>query len=391
MTVAYLYTLFDRRLRPLAIGIRTNNNTAITPLYLPGRTIYDIKQSVAKHKRWIERSLVSGNTIVTDDFKPILHGLDLPLPKNKLRVFDVHLMLPVAMPSTFDEATETINKMMGEIQKRKLQRWQHIAANASVVYESFERRGILVGGLPHYPKWSHRVFSGRSKTTGFNIQGTTKDDPISDPYGNSLDWLVNFDWRAADIRIAAILSGDELLSKISTEADPYLELAKAIGGARSECKQRLLSAINAIHIDNLILESLPGLRKWMQECKDKLNNGQAVESILGRQFYDPERPRRAFNATMQGSIVHAMQLTIRRVWELDFRLLSETHDSITIACHKDSIKHVIRTVANIMCRPFKGVLDNDPVFPVCVNIGKEWCKWKPYQLYSDVDKCCRIR
>ena len=89
---------------------------------------------------------------------------------------------------------------------------------------------------------------------------------------------------------------------------------------------------------------------------------------------------------MQGSIAQAMQVTIRKVWNLNFRLLAETHDSITIACSKDSLKHTIRVIANIMCRPFSGVLDSNPVFPVRINIGKEWCQWKPCGLYVDVDR-----
>jgi hypothetical protein len=120
--------------------------------------------------------------------------------------------------------------------------------------------------------------------------------------------------------------------------------------------------------------------------KDKLDNGQPITSILGREFFNAEKPRSAFNSTMQGSIAHAMQLSIRRIWESEFRLLVETHDSITVACGKNMIKPTVRAIVEIMCRPFDGILDGDPIFPVRVSIGKDWCQWKSWRLYSDVDK-----
>ena len=389
-STVYFCALFNRQSELLAAGI-DNSGRIVQSLYLPGRSIYNIERSVSKLRCWLEKLLVSDKILVTNNFKSILHGFDLPLPKNKLRVFDLFLPLPTTVPRTFEDAAKIVNGTIELMHKRKLQYWQYIAANAAVVYESLERRGILAGLMPQCPKWSQRTFSGRSKTTGFNLQGTSDEDYISDPRGSQSDWLINFDWRAADIRMAAILSGDELLARISTETDPYTKLAMAVGGSRDECKFRLLRAINAIQTDDSILEAFPTMRRWMSECKEDLEDGRAVTSILGRRFFDAARPRSAFNATMQGSIAHAMQLTIRRIWELDFRLLVETHDSVTVACNKDLLKYVIRTIANLMCRPFKSILKNDPVFPVRVNIGKEWCKWKPYRLYTDVDQYRDIR
>jgi hypothetical protein len=384
-SIDYFYTLFDKKHKPLIVGIRTADRNIITPLYIPGRSIYDITQSIKKHVQWFERSLLNGRTIVTNDFKSILNGFKFELHKEKLSVFDIFDPLP-KISNTFEELSNIVNSKLLEMQKCTLYKWQNIIANASIVYESLERQGILVGGLHQYPKWSQHTFTGRSKNIGFNLQGTSADDDISDPSGNQFDLFVNFDWRAADIRIAAILSGDKILSQMSIESDPYMKLSEILDLPRSECKTMLLRAINAIDIDNPIFQIFPTMKEWMILNKSKLDNGEAVSSILGRKFFNAEKPRSAFNATMQGSIAQAMQLTIRKVWELDFRLLVETHDSITIACNKNSLKYVIQTITNIMCRPFFGILNSNPVFPVRVNIGKRWCQWKPFRLYYDVDR-----
>jgi hypothetical protein len=387
-SVDYFCALFDRRLRPTIAGIRSSGRDAIIPLFFPGtgRSIYDIDKSVSKLYKWIEKSLLSERTIVTNDFKSILTGFHFTLPKERLNIYDVVRPLP-KIPGTLEEATSTINNILDELQEQRLYDWQKIFANASVVYESLERNGIIAGGFHKYPKWTHRTVSGRSKNTGFNLQGTTNADFITDPRGNQSDYLLNFDWRAADIRIAAILSGDKNLNKMSLESDPYLKLSEMmVDVPRKECKIMLLRAINSIDIDHPFFQMFPDLRNWMIIQKDKLDNGCPISSILGREFFNAEKPRSAFNSTMQGSIAQAMQLTIRKVWEAHHRLLVETHDSITVACNKNSVKSTIRSIANMMCRPFSGVLDDDPIFPVRVNIGTHWCNWKECGVYLDVDR-----
>jgi hypothetical protein len=386
-TISYFCALYDRKMLPVAAGVKTPNGSNVYPLYHvgAGRSIYDIEQSVKKLKRWIEKSLLQDRVLVVNDFKSILTGFKFELPREGLNVYDVFTPLP-KVQATFQETAFVINEMLSNIQKQRLRLWQKVAANASVVYESLERQGILVGGLHKFPQWTHRTVSGRSKNTGFNLQGTSANDSISDPYGSDSDYFINFDWRAADIRIAAILSGDTHLDEMSAGADPYQQLSDMLQIPRKECKIMLLRAINSIDIDNPIFQMFPDLRRWMITQKQKLDDGQPIGSLLGREFFNAEKPRSAFNATMQGSIAQAMQLTIRRVWESYFRLLAETHDSITVACSKNNLRPTIRAIANIMCRPFLGVLDSNPVFPVRINVGTKWCQWEPKMLCLDVDK-----
>jgi hypothetical protein len=358
-----------------------------------GKTIYDIKQITLKYFKLLEKSLLNGRTVVTNDFKSILTGFSFDgfgfssLPREQLDIYDVFLPVP-QVPSTYDEAVAVVHGQLDRLEKTRLKIWQKVAANASVVYESLERQGVLVGGLHRYSKWTHRTVSGRSKNTGFNLQGTTAKDDITDPNGSQSDLFLNFDWRAADIRVAALLSGDDHLNEMSLGSDPYQTIADIVDQPRKDCKIMLLRAINSIDIEHPIIQMFPELKKWMVAQKEKLENSQPVKSILGREFFNAEKPRSAFNSTMQGSIAQAMQLTIRRVWEDHYRLLAETHDSITIACNADRnvFKETVRAVANIMCKPFAGILESNPTFPVRVNVGKSWCQWKPFGLYLDVDK-----
>jgi len=87
---------------------------------------------------------------------------------------------------------------------------------------------------------------------------------------------------------------------------------------------------------------------------------------------------------MQGSVAHAMQLTIRKVWErLGHRLLMEGHDSLVVTASPDAgeIKATISAVVPIMLHPFQDVLPDNPAFPLKVSIGKRWKKWKLYATY----------
>lgn len=384
---SFLYAIFDHKTRPVAAGIRTANNSAIIPLYVHGtsQSIYAIAQSIKKLNKWLEKSLLSNKNIITNDFKSVLSGFKFSLPDEKLNVYDtIHPSLEV--PSTLNDINVVVSSGLDALQRNKIQYWQYAAANAAVVYEHLERIGILVGGILKHPKWSYDTTSGRSKTKEFNIQGTNKDDCITDRHGSGSDIFINFDWRGADIRIAAILSDDDHLNDISLGSDPYQKIADIIDQPRNESKIMLLSAINALRVDDPVIGLFPKLQKWMTEQKDRLSSGQPVYSILRRSFYNEKKPLSSFNATMQGSIAHAMQLTIRKIWEAKFRLLAETHDSITIACTKEDAKETVREISNIMCRPFSGILKNNPIFPVRVSVGKHWCQWKQYRLYLDVDK-----
>ena len=66
-------------------------------------------------------------------------------------------------------------------------------------------------------------------------------------------------------------------------------------------------------------------------------------------------------------------------------MLAEIHDSIVVTSppDADAVRSTIRTVTDIMCHPFKGFLESDPVFPVRVSVGRRWKKWKQAGIYYE--------
>ena len=138
-----------------------------------------------------------------------------------------------------------------------------------------------------------------------------------------------------------------------------------------------------------LTEVYPQLGRWIKNCKQNLQNGDgSLSSILNRKFKTKYAKNNlaVLNGIMQGSVAHAMQIVIRKIWELiDDRLIAEIHDSLVVCTKKDpkSIRNTIDAIAPIMLYPFKDTLDDNPSFPLCVSIGKAWKKWTPYLIYRE--------
>jgi hypothetical protein len=383
------YIFFDVKSgKPLVAGFSStkSNTPQIVPLWMKGTGIsaYDIWRSERSIAKLISKILQFGGRLITSDYQDIVRHFDVPRHASEQDIYD--LFLPeIPVPSNMDAASKTLHKLLPIMSNMNEKRWHKIAANAAITYQCLEDRGVMSGFVHRKPVWSMRTYSGRSKNTGFNVQGATAEDEITNPYGTVADLHLHFDWQAADIRMASILSGDDKLDQMSLSGDPYTAMMDEIGGVtRDECKIGLLSAINAMDISNPILTMFPDLREWIDSCNNKLNHGDPLESILGRKFRVKDKRRAPFNATMQGSIAHAMQAVIRMVrQELGSALLVEIHDSIVVTCRNDSsvANEAIRIVVDIMKHPFRGVLDSDPVFPVSVSIGKKWKRWVEHRIY----------
>jgi len=355
------------------------------PLY-GVKSVFDIKKDCAKIKTIIDRCLASGDRLITSDYKTLIEAFGITPYKTKANVYD--FLLPDMQVSDNETLTRRVLEKMRGMEAME---WHRIIANASVVYSSLEERGIEFFGHIVYPRWSMKTYSGRSKTIGHNIQGSTTGDKIYNPNGFHDDVLIHFDWCAADIRVAAFLSGDELLSEACEHIDPYAYIADHLDPtgnfSRNEAKAALLTSINSMDTSAHIMDALPRLRQWIINCSEVINAGGHLSSMLGRKFRkrnDKKSDWSPFNAQMQGSIAHAMHIVVREIWEeFDDKLLADVHDSIVMACPRDiaTIKQTINRVQEIMCWPFKGYIDSNPVFPVKVSIGDKWKEWKEYSTY----------
>ena len=394
MSFLYVYALYNNNNRPCCIGLKDGDNIKVCELYRPGagKTIKHIETNIKVIRKIIIKANDEDRCIVTSDFKKLLIALDLPIDARKYNVYDLHL--PEITPSNSSSKDHKIIKqVLSKIEKRSCKTYQNVIAEAAVVYQDLENNGISINHMPMYPKWSMNTFSGRSKTTGFNLQGMHEEYHVTPDHGNESDMLIHFDWICADIRVAAFMSKDSLLNEAFKESDPYNLMMEFVNSdsdekiTREESKLYLLKSINSMDVNSLALSSVyPDLGNWISNCKQVIKDGKPLETMLGRQFKlsRAKNELAVLNGVMQGSVAHAMQRTIRRIWEkLPTKLIGEIHDCLVMSSSTEQkeIKAIIDIVAPIMLHPFEGIIDENPKFPLNVSIGKRWKKLKTYKTF----------
>lgn len=389
-----VYTIFDPKTnRPTTTGISLDDKIIVREMYRPGAgkllaDIYKIRDIVAAA---ISSAAKDGIEIVTSDFKSHITAFNLPLHVD-YPVYDMHI--PLIGPSgSKQQDAANVRKVLQRFKTQKTKEYQRILANADVVYKDLQDTGLIVGYCDRRPIYGHTV-TGRSKTSGFNIQGLSTNDQVWNKTTSPNNILLHFDWICADIRIAALLSGDEKLLASFDHSDPYTVLMDEVNAnsgeklTRDEAKTFLLKSINSMdYTSDALTKTYPGLGDWIRRCDARLMAQDGyLETILRRRFRlsNCKNKLAVLNAVMQGSVAHAMQLVIRKVWELfGTGLITEIHDCLVVSCARDPkiIDNVISQIAKIMLHPFEGVLPSNPSFPLKVNIGTRWAKWKQLRVY----------
>jgi len=377
-----IYTIFDSNSdsRPLySLIINDDGEDEYIPLYIKGsgKSIYDIENDVGYIKKIVE----SSDKVFLNDYKQ--HLIAFGIDHRKGRIYDNDNIISVS-PSK-------ISRLASVRPKPKL--WQRICAEAAVVYRNLQNRGVIYKGRKVKPIWG-KTFSGRSKCTGFNVQGVGDDD-IYNPNGDNL--FINFDWIAADLRVAAFLSGDDNLSQSFTHSDPYSYLAEHINDgvssedilSRDDSKVYLLQSMYSLDVadDNVAFNLYSSLKSWILECINNLADHGCLHTILGRRFAvtTGRSKKSVFNAIVQGSVAHAMQLCLARAYaRFGDSVFTENHDSLVMTCRgKSDVHRIVDSIVPVMTRPFKGIINDDPTFPVIVNIGKKYKRWKRYKRFDD--------
>ena len=397
MSDLYIYTLFDAKTeKPRCTGIKDGNTIKICDLYRPGagKTIQKINKTTQLIKQIILKANSEKRRIITSDFKSHIKAFDLPLDKREYNVYDMHL--PDIAPTNSKSKDEiVISKVIDKLANKNPTYYNQLLSNSAVVYQYLEDNGITVNSIPEFPKWSQKTFSGRSKTTGFNIQGLADEYHVVPMGGEDCDVMIMFDWICADIRAASIMSGDQLLDEAFKSSDPYTVLMDELNSGsddqitREESKRYLLKSINSMDFTSTaLMEVYPQLGQWISRCKGLIQDGKPLKTLLDRKF----RPAHAknqlavLNGAMQGSVAHAMQLSLRRIWErLPDKIVCEIHDCLIVSSSPEpsQIRATIDIVAPIMFKPFEGILSNNPSFPVNVSIGNKWKKWKFFKSFRD--------
>lgn len=327
--------------------------------------------------------------LVVNNLKSHIIAFDLPLNKN-FNVYEMPEAQDLNYPRELPELKKYMWKQLSAFVGRQ-ERWQSLLAEASVVYLDLERRGILREGTEVHPIYELTTFSGRSKSMGFSIQGAVEGDDIQSTNRNHKAFICA-DWIAADPRGWALLSQDEVMQDSYKTSDPYMYLAEKNGGTRSDYKAELIKAIYSQRYDSVVFKHFPQLKQWVANSWEQVAKDGYSTSVLGRKFYGPgptsawtqHDMRSVFNAQMQGSTAHAMQNVMVELHKrVPGNLLTELHDSVVLCADNGSVKSVVDIVKDVMLHPFKGILPNDPVFPLRISIGVKWKQWKQLREYRE--------
>ena len=351
--------------RPMITAIY-DGKVEVVPLYLKGtkRSLYDVHKDIDA----ISERISTSEYVLLNDAKSHLQSFDI----QTLEMFQINPAIPPGL--NLGQYKRLFNALLPL--KVEKDYWRRLIAMASTTYAMMESRPIYVDEKRVYPRYSLDTFSGRSRCTNFNIQGAPEDIPIK----ADGDLFVCLDWVSADLRVAAAMSGDENLTEMFRDSDPYSNIAGLLKIPRSECKILLLRTLYALDLESAILDLFPTLKKWIENKLIELETTGYLTSLLGRPFRLKTRDQRSvFNATLQGTVAHAMQSVLWKIQkDLGRFLLTETHDSVVFVCNRIVLTKLLRLATPIMNKP----LDKLPRLPFKAYIGKEWKRWKLYKAYK---------
>lgn len=376
----YLTCIFDHNSQPpspllAAVYDDDDGNLDFYDLYLKGTGIklYEVEQN----KKALQ-DIIENYKVVLTNFKSFVGAFDLNIFK-EYDVYEAPITTVRIRTTEYKDLQKLLLLRLKEIRKEP-QKWQKILANAQLVYRHLE----LLGYYNNYKKCKpiyDFTYSGRSKSTQDNIQGASVKDDIkhSNPAYNT---FVCFDWKAADLRVASLLSKDQRLQQSFINSDPYTALRDELDDdeiTRDHCKMALFRSLYSLDFENPILECYDRFADWMKDSLDSINKVGYSKSMLGRKFYGIEgrTNKSVFNAQIQGSVAHAMQCVLYRVFNIyPDNLIADIHDSLVLAAKKDDIDEIIETVSQIMLYPFDGILEDNPGFPHKVCVGEKWKQWE---------------
>jgi hypothetical protein len=363
---------------PLYSMIYDGSNIEFLPLYM--KKLGTKLSTVFGNLDRIE-SLIKGGGVILNDAVSLFRKLH-PLSPNIL-LFEWS-RFGNFKGTTEKEARQELCKLTLQAKQFQPAPWMEIKGRSAIIYTTLEQRGIRNGPYIKHPIYDTKTFTGRSRTSGFNIQGVTEADPID--HVLDFDRFICFDWAAADIGMAGILSGDKFIKDSYQISDPYEEAAKLISCSdleitRSDCKIEMLKGIYALDLHNPMLGIFPGLRDWIIKKVEEFDTNYQYRTLLGMPIPKAEM-RSSFNALIQGSVAEAIQSVIIRLGEIKLEcILTETHDSLIVCCNEKNVSTMVEIGSKIMLHPFYHKDFREIKFPVHVNIGKKWKHWARLRTY----------
>lgn len=373
--------------RPLmsAIFDTQERNVEFLPLYMPDViTIRKVRENIDKIK-----SILQTNTVIIDDvlshvleiIKPV-HAKQMQIsnfPPKNYEIYESRLPLDNTIPESIDDTKKLLLKKIISMPKKPAP-WMKTKADAGIVYAYLTHRGLMYGPRPVFPHYDTRVLSGRSRTTNFNIQGTTQEDLIKHPDPDRTH-MICFDWVSADVRMAGYLSLDKFINHSFHESDPYTEITKQLNMEdinRDDCKLEVLRSIYKVDLSSPLLDMMPGLKAWLSQKYSDFDDNYNFKTILGMPV-PKDTLRSSVNGIIQGSVAEALQSAMSKISRIDIDcILTEIHDSLIISSSESDVPKIIDKIVPIMMKPF----DNTTIsMPVKVSIGKRWKNWKEYKVF----------
>lgn len=353
------------------------------PLYMRG-----LKTKLATVFSNLERiqELIKSNDVYINNVMGLLRHINIDVKHDRAIYetfdnYDCHKEGIDGIQKALVAGVERIKQYAGS------KKWMAIKGMSSIIYSKIEKRGIVCNGEVLYPKYDMGLYSGRSRTTVFNVQGADSSFDISHP-DKEKNILLCFDWVAADIRIAGYLSNDSFINESFNESDPYEALANLINGkgdklvSRKECKLQFLKSLYTMDVDGPFLNIVKGLGGWVRDRVAEYASGKPLFTIAGMPINGNRKIRSAFNATIQGSVAEALQSTMFAIGvNYADNILTEAHDSIIISCGIKDVEWWVEHGYKFMLTPLKWFLDIDIHFPLRISIGKRWKKYELVRVY----------
>jgi len=224
--------------------------------------------------------------------------------------------------------------------------------------------------------------------------------------------LVAADYSQIELRIMAHLSGDEgLRAAFAAREDIHRATAAEVFGVPldevTSDQRRSAKVINfgliygmsafglarqlgvergeAQRYIDLYFQRYPGVKRYMDEIREKAREQGYVSTVFGRRLYLPEirdrnaqrrqyAERSAINAPMQGTAADIIKRAMLRIhaWlkrkREDARLIMQVHDELVLEVREDRAEAVARKVAELM----ESAAELTVPLQVDIGIGANW-------------------
>jgi DNA polymerase-1 len=322
---------------------------------------------------------------------------------------------PTGQPST---AEDVLEELAASYQLPKLiLEYRGVAKLKSTYTDKLPEQINPQTGRIHTSYHQAVAATGRLSSSDPNLQNI----PIRTPEGRRIrqafvaplgSSLVAADYSQIELRIMAHLSGDaSLLKAFAEDRDVHQATAAEVFGIPLDTvtadQRRSAKAINfgliygmsafglarqlstgrseAQKYVDLYFERYPGVKRYMDETKQKARDHGFVETIFGRRLYLPEilsrnqalrqyAERSAINAPMQGTAADIIKRAMIEVdaWlrtsKVPARLIMQVHDELVLEVADAAVDTVVQQVRQHMVR----AAELRVPLKVDVGIGRNW-------------------